>query len=124
MHTMLRILSVAALALAASDADAQKVIRSVPHADLATIEPMTIPAQINRIYSYMVYDTLFALDSKLVAKPMMLESHQVSPDGLTYTFVLRGGLKFHDGTPVGARDVVASLERWLDRTSAGARMKP
>lgn len=113
----------AATALAAVDAHAQKVIRSVPHADLASIEPMVIPAQINRIYSYMVFDTLFALDSKLAPKPMMLESHQVSPDGLTYTFTLRGGLKFHDGSPVGAKDVVASLERWLDRTSAGARMK-
>jgi peptide/nickel transport system substrate-binding protein len=123
MQTMLRILGVAALALAVSDASAQKVIRAVPHSDLASLEPMVIPAQINRIYSYMVYDTLFALDSKLEAKPMMLESHRVSADGLTYTFTLRSGLKFHDGMPVGAKDVVASLERWLDRTSVGARMK-
>ena len=123
MHTTLKALAVAALALTTADASAQKVLRAVPHADLASLEPMVTPSQINRIYSYMVYDTLFALDSKLQAKPMMLESHRVSPDGLAYTFTLRSGLKFHDGSPVGAKDVVASLERWLDRTSAGARMK-
>ncbi len=37
----------------------------------------------------------------------MIESEEVSPDGLTWTFRLRGGLKFHDGQAVLAKDAVA-----------------
>ena len=39
----------------------------------------------------MVFDTLFALDSHLAPQPMMVETEQVSADGLTYTFTLRSG---------------------------------
>ena len=60
----------------------------------------------------MVYDTLFSLDENLVPQPQMVGKYEVSGDGLTYTFTLRDGLKFHDGTPVTAEDVVASLKRW------------
>jgi len=37
---------------------------------------------------------------------------EISDDKLTYTFTLRDGLKWHDGTPVTAEDCVASLKRW------------
>ena len=42
----------------------------------------------------------------------MVESEEVSADGLTWTFKLRDGLKFHDGEKVLAKDVVASITRW------------
>ena len=42
----------------------------------------------------------------------------MSDDKLTYTFTLRDGLKFHDGQPVRATDVVASLKRWGQRNDA------
>ena len=60
----------------------------------------------------MVFDTLFSLDQNLTPQPQMVGSYKVSADGLTYTFVLRDGMKFHDGAPVTAEDVVASLKRW------------
>ena len=47
-----------------------------------------------------------------IARPQMLAGHTTEEDGLTWTLTLRPGLKFHDGTPVLARDVVASLQRW------------
>ena len=49
----------------------------------------------------------------------MVESYTVSPDKLTYTFVLRPGLKWHDGQPVTAADCVASIRRWASRDSMG-----
>ena len=45
----------------------------------------------------------------------MVESEEVSSDGLTWTFKLRTGLKFHDGSPVTSKDVVQSLVRWSAR---------
>ena len=53
----------------------------------------------------------------------MVEGEEVSSDGLTWTFKLRPGLKFHDGEPVLAKDVVASLTRWCARDSMGLMIK-
>jgi peptide/nickel transport system substrate-binding protein len=69
--------------------------------------------------AHTVFETLFALDSNLVAQPQMVGSHDLSSDGLTYTFVLRSGLKFHDGSAVTADDVVQSLQRWWVKDSGG-----
>ena len=56
----------------------------------------------------MVWDTLYGVDEKLEPQPQMVEGEEVSADGLTWTFRLREGLRFHDGEPVLAKDVVAS----------------
>jgi peptide/nickel transport system substrate-binding protein len=50
------------------------------------------------------------------------ESWSVSPDGLTYTFKLRSGVKFHDGTPVDSAAAEASFKRRTDVNSAPAYM--
>jgi peptide/nickel transport system substrate-binding protein len=48
-----------------------------------------------------------------VLEPWVAENYTISPDGLTYTFKMRRGVKFHDGTEVKAQDVVYSLDRIL-----------
>src|SRR5437868_2727906 len=83
------------------------VLKFVPHADLAIIDPHWTGVYITRNYGYMVYDTLFALDDKYRPQPQMVESWSVDDDKLTYTFTLRDGLKWHDGAKVRAADVVA-----------------
>ena len=80
------------------------------HADLRTPGMMTT-AYIVRDFGYMIYDTLLAEDSSFKIQPQMAE-YKISDDKLTYTFTLRDGLKWHDGTPVTAEDCVASLKRW------------
>src|SRR5438132_8392067 len=61
-----------------------------------------------------LYDGLYRwLDNPPVLHPWLAESHTVSPDGLTYTFKLRRGAKFHDGAEVTAEDVRYSIERIL-----------
>ena len=49
--------------------------------------------------------------------PSLAESWSVSPDGLTYDFVLRRGVAFHNGEPVTAEDVRFSFERYRGSSS-------
>lgn len=63
-------------------------------------------------HALMIYDTLLAMDSKLRPQPQMVERWEVSDDKKTYSFKLRDGLGWHDGTPVTAADCVASIRRW------------
>ncbi|HMA08405.1 MAG TPA: ABC transporter substrate-binding protein, partial [Ramlibacter sp.] len=110
-------LSVAAPALAQN-----KTLKIVAHADVKILDPTFTTAYISRNFGYMVYDTLYAQDGKGTPKPQMAEKHTVSKDGLHWTFTLRPGLKFSDGTPVTSADAVASLQRWGARDSIGRAM--
>ncbi|KWX70170.1 peptide ABC transporter substrate-binding protein [Paenibacillus jilunlii] len=60
-----------------------------------------------------VFESLVAFDSKGEIVDWLAKSHSISEDGLTYTFVLRDGLKFSNGTDVTAEDAVFSLNRHL-----------
>ncbi|WP_438495806.1 ABC transporter substrate-binding protein [Paenibacillus sp. IHBB 3054] len=60
-----------------------------------------------------VFESLVAFDSKGEIVDWLAKSHSISEDGLTYTFVLRDGLKFSNGTEVTAEDAVFSLQRHL-----------
>src|ERR687883_424779 len=99
------------LALTPLGARAEKVLRVVPHADLKILDPYTTTATITLMHGQMIYDQLFAWNSKLEPKPQMVDHHEISPDKLVYTFTLRPGLKFHDGQPVTTPHVTASLKR-------------
>jgi peptide/nickel transport system substrate-binding protein len=97
-------------------------LKFIPHADLKVLDPVWTTAYITRNHGYMVYDVLFALDEKLQVQPQMVDTWEVSPDGMHYTFRLRQGLKFHDGSPVTAEDAVASLRRWGQRDVLGKQL--
>jgi len=116
---------VAAGVLAAAStapAVAQSTLKVVVHADLKILDPVWTTAFISNRHGLLIYDTLFALDSKLEPKPQMVDTHTVSDDGLVYTFTLRPGLKFHDGQPVTSADVIASWQRWGKRDPMGQRL--
>ena len=115
--------AIAALALAAPAA-AQKVITHIPDADLKVLDPIFTTIGTTISHGYMVYDPLFAPDSKLSYKPQMVESHSVSSDGLTWTFKLRPGLKFHDGSPVEGKDAAQSIKRWSQKATLGRTVAP
>jgi len=78
--------------------------------DLKYVDPFWTTSYVTRNHGYMIYDTLFALDANLQPQPQMVETWQVSADGLTYTFTLRPGLKWHDGAPV--RPILCAAHRW------------
>src|SRR3954454_23411471 len=109
------------LALTSQVSAAGKTVTAVMHSDLRVIDPGFTTAYITRDHGYMVYDTLLATDSSFKVQPQMAD-WKVSDDKLTYTFTLRDGLKWHDGTPVTAEDCVASLKRWGRNDNMGQKL--
>lgn len=103
--------SVSAALFAAYPSFAQ-TITAVMQSGLRVTDPILSSAAITNIHGYMIYDTLLGTDSNYKVQPQMAEKWEISPDGKTYTFTLRNGLKWHDGAPVTADDCVASIKRW------------
>jgi peptide/nickel transport system substrate-binding protein len=97
-------------------------LRFVPYADLAILDPIITTNYVTRTHALMVFDTLYGLDASYRAQPQMVAGHTVEDGGLTWRLTLREGLRFHDGTPVLARDAVASLKRWGQRDSFGSAL--
>ncbi|MCC6719576.1 MAG: ABC transporter substrate-binding protein [Acetobacteraceae bacterium] len=96
-----------------------KTLIYVPQANLASLDPVWTTALVTRNHAHLLWETLYGRDEKLDAKPQMLEGHLVEDGGLRWTMKLREGLGFHDGTPVLARDCVASIRRWMKRDPIG-----
>jgi peptide/nickel transport system substrate-binding protein len=108
---------------AVSQRAAARVLRLVPHADVANFDPIWSSAYIARNAGLLVWDTLYGVDAKLEVQRQMVEAEEVSADGLVWTFRLREALKFHDGEPVRAKDAVASINRWSARDPMGQMIK-
>ena len=120
---MLRILAgLAALALPFSAMAQEKVLKAVMHADVRVIDPIWTTQTIANIHGALVYDTLFGNDANQKPQPQMVGKYEISPDRLTYTFTLRDGLKFHDGSPVTSKDAIASIKRWGAKDGVGQRL--
>jgi peptide/nickel transport system substrate-binding protein len=96
-----------------------KPLRFVPQADLAVLDPVWTSAYVTRHHAYMVFDTLYGQDEQMRPVPQMVAGHEVTDDQLGWKLTLRPGLAWHDGTPVLARDCVASIERWSKRDTYG-----
>lgn len=87
-------------------------------ADPTTLDPTQ--AGLTAIWKVIehVYDTLVRVDPTLAAIPGLAESWDISDDATVYTFHLREGVVFHDGTPLTADDVLFSYTRVLDPATA------
>ncbi|MFI4988589.1 MAG: ABC transporter substrate-binding protein, partial [Alphaproteobacteria bacterium] len=110
----------ASLALPAlARGEAHQVLKFVPQADLSVLDPVWTTTYPTRDHAFLVFDTLFGVDAGYKAQPQMVEGAASESDGKLWKLVLRDGLKFHDGTPVLARDCVASIKRWGARDSFG-----
>ena len=96
-----------------------KVMKFIPQADLALLDPDFAPALVTRNHAYLVYDLLYGVDDALRPRPQMAAGHVIEDDGKTWKITLRDGLRFHDGQKVLARDAVASLKRWSKRDVYG-----
>ena len=87
----------------------------VPTSGLTALDTVVTFNRSTRNYAYLVFDTLYGIDTNWAAQPQMVEGHDVEEDGLNWNLKLRDGLRFHDKEPVLARDVVASIRRFAVR---------
>ncbi len=97
-----------------------KIVKFVPQADLALLDPVQTTASVTRNHGYLIFDTLYGMDENLAPQPQMVDGHVVSDEGKIWELTLREGLRFHDGEPVRARDVVASIRRWSSPDPLGS----
>jgi peptide/nickel transport system substrate-binding protein len=118
-RTFLASTAVALAAPAIARGEASQVLTFVPQADLAVLDPIWTTTYQTRDHGYLVFDTLFGLDSQFRPQPQMAEGAVSEDDGKTWRVTLRPGLMFHDGTKVLARDCVASIKRWGARDGFG-----
>jgi oligopeptide transport system substrate-binding protein len=118
------ILSPAAAAVAESQArnrPAGDVYRRPLGHDPETLDPARISDIYSRSVSQQIFDGLVQFDRTLTIAPALAEFWKSSRDGLTWTFTLRKGVKFHHGREMTADDVVYSFTRILDpKTKSGA----
>ena len=100
---------------------ADSTLRYVPNFSLPSLDPILgIPSS---PHAYMVYDTLYGVDTAFVVRPQMAAGHVVEDEGRRWTIVLRDGLVFHDGEKVRAQDAVASIGRWMKRNTFGQKLQ-
>lgn len=73
--------------------------------EATSLNPVVATDSMSYIVEWPIFDSLLELDQSLNVRPLLAESWEVSKDGLTYTFKLKKGVKWHDGAPFTARDV-------------------
>ena len=84
-------------------------------ADVTTLDPRIAGTNNNnRLVTHLWTNTLVQLNEKLEYVPELAESWDRSADGLVWTFKLRKGVKFHDGSAFGAKDVKFTIDSVMD----------
>jgi peptide/nickel transport system substrate-binding protein len=75
------------------------------------------PINIESLWGWAMYDSLLTFDPQGNVVGNVAESYDLSPDGLTWTFKIRKGIKFHNGDPLTSADVVFTLQRFGSKES-------
>lgn len=87
-------------------------------ADFPSFDVLKMGALAERQVAMSFYETLLEIDESGKIIPNLVESFNVSPDATSFQLKLRGGIKFHDGTPFDAAAVVENLKRLTNPTNA------
>ncbi|WP_353151212.1 glutathione ABC transporter substrate-binding protein GsiB [Pollutimonas bauzanensis] len=107
--------------LGGSAAFAAKDVSVAVEISLDSLDPYNTNSTLSQALGKSYYEGLFQFDKDLKVQPLLAESYEPSDDGLTYTFKLRSGVKFQDGTDFNADAVKANLDRVLDRSNGLSR---
>jgi oligopeptide transport system substrate-binding protein len=124
--TLLLILAVTACGRRSSQKPPPQVLKwpDVGVTDITTLDPALGPDANELVVERLIFSGLTRLNASLQVEPDAAASWTISPDRRVYTFTLRPGLRYSDGTPVTAADIVASLTRTLDPRLAPAGQEP
>ena len=115
-------LMLVALPTLAQDAPSPNTLIMARAADATGLDPHTQTAFASFRLLELIYEPLVTFDANLNLIPALAESWEFSSDGLTLTFHLRQGVKFHNGEDFTSADVIATFNRILDeKTGAAAR---
>ncbi len=80
------------------------------------LDPQLVPALSRSRRSPMMYSQLVRYDETMTPNPELAESWEISKDGLTWTFKLRQGVKFHDGQELTSADVKFTFDRLFEKS--------
>lgn len=83
----------------------QNTLTLVGHQEVAGLGPNEIGPTVQAAVIYNILNPLLLYNHMIEIEPILMESYEVSDDALTYTFYLREGVQFHDGTTLTAEDV-------------------
>lgn len=109
---------VAAAPPAPASAQGEQTLTYAQNVAVTTMD--TAGASIGNVYPagyeamFLVYDGLVRFNEKMQIEPQLATEWAVSKDGLSWTFKLRRGVTFHDGTPFNADAVVFHIQRQID----------
>ena len=86
-----------------------------------TVDPAWLYDTASAAITQLVYDTLIFFDRERTDKfvPSLATEWTISEDGLTYTFKIREGVKFHNDAPLTPADIEYSFERWMVQCRSG-----
>src|SRR2546423_10647450 len=82
------------------------------NADITDMDPLRSGLFVDRNLMYQMYDSLVRVNPKGDIIPWLAEKWTTSPDGKSYTFTLKQGVKFHDGSVFDAEAVKWNLDRY------------
>lgn len=108
LSTVAAVLALAGLAVSAH---AAKDVVVAVQSNFTTTDPYDANDTLSQAVAKSFYQGLYGFDKNLKMSPVLADSHTVSKDGLVYTFKLKSGIKFHDGTPFNAEAVKANFDR-------------
>jgi peptide/nickel transport system substrate-binding protein len=95
---------------------------SLPYAPELTLDPVTCADGMQQVVSSLICEGLFRLGPDFEPTPWLCKSYTYDADTLTYTFTLREGVKFSDGTPLTGNDVKTTLLRAKNSERYGSRL--
>lgn len=84
---------------------------SLPYAPDQSMDPISCPDGMQQVIASLLCEGLFHLDTSLEPVPLLCSEYTYDPDTYRYSFTLRSGVTFSDGSPLTAADVKVSLNR-------------
>ena len=100
--------------------DANEIVVAIAQDPEDSLDPHAAASAGTREVVFNIYEGLVKTGPTGELIPAVAESYKVSEDGLVYTFTLREGVKFHNGEPVTAEDVIYSLNRCAEHSGDSA----